>query len=59
MAHIFGIVVTAEREMMFGLEPAVVGSAKPVEGTKIKHGILPKVLKFTWLLDKGFAFGYK
>jgi hypothetical protein len=28
--------------VVFGLEPAVIGSAKPVEGAKIKHRILPK-----------------
>ena len=30
-AHALGIVVAAEREMMLGLEPTMVGAAKPFE----------------------------
>ena len=37
-AHTVGIVVAGEREMMFRLEPAVVGSAQAVEGSAFNHG---------------------
>ena len=37
VAHVAGIVVTAEREVMLGLEPAVVGAAELVERSEFDH----------------------
>jgi hypothetical protein len=37
VAHIIGVIVTAEREMVLGLEPAVVGATKLVERSKFDH----------------------
>jgi hypothetical protein len=31
--------MTAEREMVLGLQPAVVSAAEPVEGSKFDHGM--------------------
>ena len=38
--HACGIVIARETEVMTGIEPAVVGMAKPSEGTKFNHGII-------------------
>src|SRR6185437_5460294 len=40
-AHALGVVVAGEREMMFRLEPAVVGSAQAVEWSAFNHGGSP------------------
>src|SRR3954451_14039310 len=39
MAHIVGIVVTAERKMMLCLQPAMVGGAELYKGSEFDHGI--------------------
>src|SRR5436305_10170066 len=39
VAHIVGVVVAAEREVMFCLEPAVVGAAEFVERSEFDHGM--------------------
>ena len=36
-AHALRVVVAAEREMMLGLEPTVVGAAKPFECSYLNH----------------------
>jgi hypothetical protein len=36
-AHIAGVVMTSEREVVLGLEPAMVGGGKLVEGPKVDH----------------------
>ena len=44
VAHIAGVVVTAEREVVLCFQPAVVGGAELVEGSEFDHGIFLKVL---------------
>src|SRR3546814_20103803 len=39
-AHAFGIVIAREREMMAGVEPAVVGVAQAVEFANVDHGLV-------------------
>jgi hypothetical protein len=39
MAHIAGVKMAAEGEVVPGLEPAVIGAAKPVERSEFNHGI--------------------
>src|SRR4029077_12903811 len=39
VAHIGGIIVTGEREVVSGLQPAVIGAAEFVERSEIDHGI--------------------
>jgi hypothetical protein len=36
-----GVVIVAEREMVPGVQPAVVGVAELMEGTKLDHGKPP------------------
>src|SRR5437879_10596119 len=43
VAHIFGIVVAAEREMVLGLQPAVVGAAEFCKWSEFDHGIFPSL----------------
>ena len=40
-AHAIRVVVAGEGEMVFGVEPAVVGSAQAVEGSAFNHGVAP------------------
>jgi hypothetical protein len=39
VTHIAGIVVTAEGEVMFGFEPAVVGGTELGERSEFNHGM--------------------
>ena len=57
VAHIAGVVVTAEREVVFCFQPAVVGAAEPVEGSEFNHGIFPRVLLTA--LDMHFQIVHK
>src|SRR5882762_8012741 len=41
MAHIFRVIMAAEREVMFGLQPAVVGAAEFCERSEFDHGNFP------------------
>ena len=58
MAHIAGIIMAAEREVMLGLQPAVVGAAEFVEGSEFDHGIF-LWLNFRWHLDMRFPMVHK
>jgi hypothetical protein len=37
-AHPLGVVIAREREMVVGIEPAVIGVAEAIEGADIDHG---------------------
>ncbi len=37
-AHPRGIMIAREREMMLGVEPAVIGATEAAEGTTVDHG---------------------
>jgi hypothetical protein len=39
MAHIVRVVVAAEREVVPGLQPAVIGAAELIEWSEFDHGI--------------------
>jgi hypothetical protein len=39
MAHIVGVVVAGEREVVFGLQPAVIGAAEFGKWSEFDHGI--------------------
>jgi hypothetical protein len=52
VAHIVGVVVAAEREVMLGFQPAMVGAAEFSERSEFNHGISPS-LKFP--LASGYA----
>jgi hypothetical protein len=49
----------AEREVMLGLEPAVVGAAELCKGFEFDHGRLPCGLIFRWGLDMRFRVVHK
>jgi hypothetical protein len=53
VAHIAGIVVTAEREVMFGFEPAVVGAPSLAKGLSSIMGC-----SSTSEVGSGYAFPF-
>src|SRR3981189_1586845 len=46
MAHVGGIVMAAEREVMLCLQPAVIGAAEVCKGSEFDHGIFLIGLNF-------------
>jgi hypothetical protein len=41
VAHIAGVIVTSEREVVFGFQPAVIGAAEFCKRSEFDHGIFP------------------
>jgi hypothetical protein len=58
VAHIFRVVVAAEREVMLCLEPAVVGAAEFCKWSEFDHRFFLDV-NLRWVLDMALLVGYK
>jgi hypothetical protein len=50
--------MTAEREVVLGLQPAMVGAAEFSERSEFNHGISPS-LNLRWALDMRFPMVHK